>query len=304
MPALDRSGTSLWRRLLREAAVILALWLVYSAGRGIAAQHTGAAFDNGASVWALERLWHLPDESALQARAMHLSVLVRGANAYYAFVHFPGTLLCLAWLFLARPAHYIWVRRVLVSVTAVSLAGHFLYPLAPPRMMTGYGFVDTGVLFGQSVYGAPGADSVANQYAAMPSLHVGWSVLVAVAVLTTTRSRWRWLVLAHPLLTVFVVVVTANHYWLDGAVSVCLLAVTLLLVPQPASSPWRRTGRVPVPRSEQAHPGVEPARLPVPSSPPDSDAAEVVPASAGGSRPEHRRGSASVQRSAGFGPVP
>ena len=82
--------------------------------------------------------------------------------------------------------------------------------------------VDTAVRYGQSVYaGAAGFD--ADQLSAMPSVHVGWAILVAIAVIGAARSRWRWLALVYPVLTTLVVVVTANHFWLDGIVAAALL---------------------------------------------------------------------------------
>jgi hypothetical protein len=89
------------------------------------------------------------------------------------------------------------------------------------------GFIDTGALFGPNVYGSPEGGSIANQFAAMPSLHIGWSVLVALGLIVAIRSRWRWLFVAHPIITILVVVGTANHWWLDGAVAIVLLAGAL-----------------------------------------------------------------------------
>ncbi len=87
-------------------------------------------------------------------------------------------------------------------------------------------------MYGQT----PATDTMANQFAAMPSLHVGWAVMVAVGLIAATRSRWRWLWLLHPAITLFVVVGTANHYWLDAIVVVALLAVALTVfrLPLPA----------------------------------------------------------------------
>jgi hypothetical protein len=90
--------------------------------------------------------------------------------------------------------------------------------------------VDLGQLFGPSVYASSSTSGFADQFAAMPSLHVGWAVLVAVAGIRALRSRWRWLLVLHPLLTLGVVVVTGNHYWLDGATSVVLLTVAVTAV--------------------------------------------------------------------------
>lgn len=231
-PVAGPPPASLSKRLAREAVVMIALWILYSVGRAIAANHTGAAFGNADQVWAFQRWLHLPDERDVQGFVLQWPDLVRAANGFYASAHFPGTALCLVWLFIMRPVHYTWIRRVLVTLTALALIGHFFYPLAPPRMMSRLGFFDTGMIYGQSVYGAPGG-SVANQYAAMPSLHVGWAVLVAIAVIAAGRSRWRWLVLLHPVVTLLVVVATANHYWLDGIVAVAMLGAVLLVVPRP-----------------------------------------------------------------------
>jgi hypothetical protein len=101
---------------------------------------------------------------------------------------------------------------------------HLAFPLAPPRMLTDVGFIDTAAAYGPSVYGPPASDSLANQYAAMPSLHVGWAVLVAAGLIAATRSRWRWLWLLHPIVTALVVAGTGNHYWIDGFAACLLLA--------------------------------------------------------------------------------
>ena len=82
--------------------------------------------------------------------------------------------------------------------------------------------VDTAVRYHESVYGSAGG-FVPDQLSAMPSVHVGWALLVAICVITMTRGWWRWLALAHPLLTVVVVTVTANHYWSDGIMAALLL---------------------------------------------------------------------------------
>ena len=206
------------------------LYGVYQAGRALAARSTGAAFDNAYVIWDLERLLRLPDEASLQASALRETTLVRAANVYYAAVHFPATVGFLVWLYLRRPLDYRWVRRTLATLTGAGLVLHLLVPVAPPRMLGRLGFVDTADVYGPAVYGPPDASSFADQYAAMPSLHIGWAMLVAMGVIATSRGRWRWLSLAHPLLTTLVVVVTANHFWLDGLVAGALLGLSLAAV--------------------------------------------------------------------------
>jgi hypothetical protein len=101
---------------------------------------------------------------------------VQAANTYYAYVHFPLTALILIWLSVRRPGAYKKVRTTLMALTGLALIGHTIFPLAPPRMLPGLGWVDTGIRFGQSVYGPNSDTGMANQFAAMPSLHVGWTV--------------------------------------------------------------------------------------------------------------------------------
>lgn len=218
------------RRLGHELGWLAGLFALYNLGRFVAGQHVTRAFDHAARVWDVERLLRLPNEQLLQSLLLEVwPAGVEFANGYYAFAHFPVTLAFLGWMLWRRPAYYVWTRRSLVLLTAAALVGHLAYPLAPPRMLPHLGLVDTGRLFGVSVYSAPHDDGIANQFAAMPSLHVAWAVLVAVGVVVSVRTRWRWLVVAHPLVTVLVVVVTANHYWVDGLVGVVLLLAAMWL---------------------------------------------------------------------------
>ncbi|GAA1588034.1 hypothetical protein GCM10009678_83070 [Actinomadura kijaniata] len=209
------------RSFVTELALMLTLFAVYKAGRVLIDQNVGAAMANALHIWDLERALFLPDESALQRWVLEWEPAAFLANLYYVGVHFPGTALLLVWLFVRHRDAYRRVRTELVLLTAAGMVVHMAFPLAPPRL-AGFGTVDTMLAVGPSAYPAA-ADGIANQYAAMPSLHVGWALLVAVAVVRTARGRWRWVVAAHAPVTVLVVVVTANHYWLDGLVAAALL---------------------------------------------------------------------------------
>ncbi|MFJ7057743.1 phosphatase PAP2 family protein [Streptomyces griseobrunneus] len=232
--------------LVREFLLVAGLFLAYKFGRRAANGHVEEAFHNAGNVWDLERALHLPGEVAVQGVLLHSQTLIHAANTYYATVHFPATVLFLVWLYWRRPLHYLWSRRILAVLTGGALVLHLLFPLAPPRMLPAAALVDTGQVYGPTVYGAtPATDTMANQFAAMPSLHVGWALMVAVGLIVATRSRWRWLWLLHPAITLLVVVGTANHYWLDAIVVVALLAVAFaaLRLPRaarnvPAHLPW------------------------------------------------------------------
>ncbi|MFD3942160.1 phosphatase PAP2 family protein [Streptomyces sp. NPDC058579] len=231
--------------LLRELLLVTALFLVYKFGRLFANGHELRAFANADRIWDVERAFHLPGEGAVQALLMHGDgdALVRAANTYYAAVHFPATVAFLAWLYWRRPAHYLWSRRILALLTAAALALHLLMPLAPPRMLAATGLVDTARVYGPSVYGAtPETDSMANQFAAMPSLHFGWALMVAIGLIVAGRGRLRWLWLLHPALTLLVIVGTANHYWFDALAAAALLGLALAAVRPPGEAPTSTTG--------------------------------------------------------------
>ena len=227
---------------VREIALIAVLFLLYKTGRLVTGEEMQRALDGASAVWELERFLHLPNEAALQQAVLPHEGLVQAANAYYAWAHFPVTAGALLWAWWRDRLAYLWIRRATVLLTLGALVLHVAAPLAPPRMLSSMGFVDTGLVYDQSVYATDSAlAGMANQLAAMPSLHVGWAAVVALAVVTISRSRWRFLVLLHPVITSLVVVVTANHWWLDGIVSVAMLAVAVTLV-RPVAGPSEVSG--------------------------------------------------------------
>ncbi|WP_406740541.1 phosphatase PAP2 family protein [Streptomyces atratus] len=239
-PADREPDSSARPPLVRELLLVVGLFVIYKIGRRAANGHVDEAYRNAGDVWDFERAVHLPGEGAVQSLLLHNETLIHLANTYYATVHFPATLLFLVWLYWRRPRHYVWSRRILAALTGAALALHLLFPLAPPRLLDAAGLVDTGQVYGPTVYGAtPATDSMANQFAAMPSLHFGWAVMVAVGLIVATRTRWRWLWLLHPLITLLVIVGTANHYWLDSIVVSALLAVALAALRLPRTDPVR-----------------------------------------------------------------
>ncbi|QMU72261.1 phosphatase PAP2 family protein [Streptacidiphilus sp. P02-A3a] len=223
-----RAGRAAVGLVLREAATVVALFAVWQFAGQLSVMGTDDAVARGQWIWDTERRLGFPSEAALQRWFLPHHLLIQGANYYYASMHFGVMIALLVWLFLRHRERYPWVRTTLVLVTAMSLAVQ-LIPVAPPRLLPVAGMVDTAVQYGQSVYGASVGGLQADSYSAMPSVHVAWCVLVAVAVIKVSRSRWRWLILLHPLVTVTVVLVTANHYWFDGLAAVALLLFSYLL---------------------------------------------------------------------------
>ena len=205
------------RRAAVEVALIGALYLVYSAIRNRLPLDVAAARDNAEKILDVERWlgidWELP--ANLWAASNH--ALAVAANYYYAICHFVFTVGLLVWIFIRRHDLYAWARNALLFTTVLALIGFALYPMAPPRLLSGQGYIDTFVAFGTWGSLSQGSLSeITNQYAAMPSLHVGWAVWCAFVVARVTTRAWlRALAMLHPLLTSIVVVVTANHFVLD-----------------------------------------------------------------------------------------
>ncbi|MGV9502163.1 bifunctional glycosyltransferase 87/phosphatase PAP2 family protein [Streptomyces sp. NPDC003642] len=182
-----------------------------SAGRAEAEEH-------GTQIHGLERALRIDIEHWANHTVAGIGWLRDFFDQYYTSFHFVVPLTVLAVLYWRRPADYRWARSALGITTLLALAGFWLYPLAPPRLMPTMGFIDTvhGVQdFSQPDYGT--LTALTNQYAAMPSLHFGWSLWCGV-VIAVLAPRW-WLKalgMLHPLLTASAIVVTANHWVLDA----------------------------------------------------------------------------------------
>lgn len=213
--------------LLLEITICVVLLLIYKGARLVAQGDVTVALRNAHKVVDIERALGVFNEETVQALALRSVALIKFLNAYYLYAHFTVTIAFLVWLYVRYPMGYLSARRVLVVVTFIGLLGHALYPLAPPRMLDG--FVDTARVFGPSSYGDGGAyGGLANQFAAMPSLHFAWAVVVAWGVWKFARSRWRYVGVLHPFLTLAAIVLTANHYWIDAAIGLVLVPIGIV----------------------------------------------------------------------------
>lgn len=221
------AGWQLAATFAQETAIVCGLYTIWQIAGTLSVMHTTRARSRGLSIWHLERHLHLPSEVSVQNWFLAQRWLAEAADGYYAIVHVPALIVFLIWLFTWHRDRYRPWRNALAMLTGACLLIQ-LVPVAPPRMYPGLGFVDVAVRFHQSVYGPVGS-GMADQLSAMPSVHVAWAVLIGAAAIRVSRSRWRWAVLAHPVLTVLVVTATANHWWLDGAVAVAILAVAVVL---------------------------------------------------------------------------
>ncbi|GAA0281789.1 bifunctional glycosyltransferase 87/phosphatase PAP2 family protein [Streptomyces polychromogenes] len=254
-----------WRRALSRPSLLLELLLIrvgysiYSHIRAAAPAGRSLAERNGSRIHGAERILGIDIERAVNRAVVDTPWLEAFFDFYYSSFHFVVPLGILAVLYWRRPGDYRWARASLGLATVIALAGFWLFPLAPPRLMPGLGFVDT-VHGAQDLanpsYGAMTA--ISNQYAAMPSLHFGWSLWCGIVVVVLAPKGWQKLLGAlHPLITVCAIVATANHWVLDAVGGAAVVAAGFGLV-HVLSGP--RGMRLSLPVQRQAGAG-EPDRL-------------------------------------------
>ena len=212
---------------VRESGIVLALFAFWQLAGTLAHHSAEGAVRRGQQIVDVESALHIGTEHATQNLILGHSLVTQACNAFYVYGHFNGLILFLAWIFVYHRSSYPSVRMSVVLLTAGCFVVH-LVTVAPPRLLPGAGFVDTAAQYGQSVYG-PTTLEVADQLSAFPSVHVGWAALVAWWMWRVSPWRWGWLGVAHLVTTSFVVVATANHFWLDGLAAIAILAVALLL---------------------------------------------------------------------------
>ncbi|MEU9029826.1 phosphatase PAP2 family protein [Streptomyces sp. NPDC048383] len=229
----NRRRPTWWAELLLLALVYGA----YSGGRLLARGDVDLAVDHGLAILRVEELLWMDFERPLNRLFSQSGVLGIPADFVYASLHYLVTPAVLIWLHQRRPRHYRAARTWLVASTLLGLVGFSLLPTCPPRLLdASYGFTDTMAQF--SAYGwwggeasAPrGLGSFTNQYAAMPSLHVGWALWCGVLLWRHARTPLvRALGIAYPVLTTVVVMGTANHYFLDAVAGAAVMGAGALI---------------------------------------------------------------------------
>ena len=214
-------------RLWFEILLIAVSYATYSLVRNAVPEQRAEALRNADLIWRLEGQLGAAFEESVNHAVNSVTWLVVGMNYYYATLHFVVTLGVLVWLYRRHPGRYAATRLVLFVTTGFALVGFYLFPLAPPRLMNGQDFVDTVVV--HQTWGSMASGdlkTVSNQYAAMPSMHIGWSLWCGLTLFALSRVPWaRVLGLLYPVVTLVVIVATANHFWLDAVGGVLCLAV-------------------------------------------------------------------------------
>ncbi|MEU7717086.1 phosphatase PAP2 family protein [Streptomyces tibetensis] len=222
-----------------ELPLILLVYACYSAGRLLARGDVSGAVDNGLTILRFEKALHLNFEHPLNRLLTREAWIGIPADFWYASLHYLVTPAVLVWLFRSRAVRYRAARTWLMTSTLIGLIGFTLLPTCPPRLLdASHGFVDTMAQY--SSYGwwggaasAPrGMGNMTNQYAAMPSLHVGWALWCGVMLWRYGGTRaTKVAAVAYPLITTIVVMGTANHYFLDAVAGAAVMGAGLLLAP-------------------------------------------------------------------------
>ncbi len=215
-----------------EALVIVWLCWVYDAINNLAPLRVHAALAHGWGVLHLERSLGLDPEVALNRWLTSHHTLGLLLSDYYDNAHFIVTLGLLGWLWYRRADIYRPLRNALVAINMLGFVVFWLYPTAPPRLLAGSGFDDvvasTGALGGWHT--GPLA-AAANQFAAMPSLHMAWAVWCSVVMWSLSKRLWvRVVACIYPCVTCVAVLATGNHYLLDVLAGVATAVLALLLV--------------------------------------------------------------------------
>lgn len=199
--------------LAREALLMLGTVLVYFGVRGLTEGSVERAVENAHTLVRLERWFGIYWEPAFQRLVTADQLLLTLANWVYIWGHWPVIILVAGWLFLRHPGEYRVIRTAILVSGGIGLLIFMLFPVAPPRL-AGLGLLDTVTTYSHS-YRVMQPPALVNQYAAFPSLHFGWDLLIGIALVRTAGGLWRWLGYLLPVLMFLAVVTTANHFIID-----------------------------------------------------------------------------------------
>ena len=235
-----------WLDALRQLALFAGAYYAYRLVRGFVDGQAVLAFENARTLVDVERTLGLFFEPGLQAWAQSQEWIVTGANWMYVNSHFAVTTTFLIWLYIARNHAFYYVRNMFMVAMGLALVGYVLFPTAPPRFLPEWGFTDTVAAFvGDAA--SQSFNVLYNPFAAVPSMHVAFALMIAIPAIKLVRHRaLKALWAIYPAVVTFVVVVTANHFWVDAALGALVAAVSAsassyaLARARPEAWAWRR----------------------------------------------------------------
>jgi hypothetical protein len=231
----DAPRVSIWRRgrelsdgsrvyWFRELALVVVIYSVYESIRNLSKGKPSTAFDNALRLMEWQTTLGINHEKAIQDWSLNWLPVIVISNYYYGIAYIACSITILIWLYRKQTDDYPLWRNTLAFGTLLGLVGFATFPLMPPRLLDvmgngqWFGFVDTLVEYPTFwSFESSAMQKVSNQFAAMPSLHCGWALWGAAALLPRVRTWWmKALAVAYPIATIYVVVATGNHYFLDA----------------------------------------------------------------------------------------
>ena len=241
------------RDLLWQILLFCGAYWLYRLVRGQVFAQSAAAFDHARDIVSLEKSLHVFVEPSVQHWAIGTGFIDDIGSWMYLNTHFVVTTCTLAFIYLFRNEHFYFVRNMFMVAMGLALIGYLVYPTAPPRMLPELGFSDSVADF-TGVSSDASVNALYNPYAAVPSMHVGFALMLSVPMVRMTRRRWAkalWAIYAP--IVACVVVVTANHWVFDaatGALAALVAAVaaqTLLARVRPRAWAWEAETALPAP---------------------------------------------------------
>ena len=245
-----------WPDLLRQILLFCGAYWLYRIVRGMTEGREAEAFDNARDLIGLERALGLFIEPAVNAWAESTDWVIDGASWAYVNSHFTITSITLAFIYLRRNASFYFIRNMFMVAMGIALVLYAAYPTAPPRFMPEWGFADSVARFTGLTAEGSSADALYNPFAAVPSMHVAFALMLGVPMASMSSRRWvKALWLAYPLFVSFVVVATANHWWFDaflGGLTAAVAAAAALVFARWRPAAWAWVAPGPAAAAQQA----------------------------------------------------
>jgi PAP2 superfamily len=230
LAAIGRRLPRGWIDLLLQFGLFFLAYQGYQLVRGLIDGKSDLAFANADRIVDVEKSLGTFFEPGLQQAALSHDWIIDIANWLYVNSHFTITVCFLAWLYLFRNDNFYFVRNMFMVAMGIALIGYAFFPTAPPRMLPGEGFTDTLATFTSVEQDSNAVSLLVNKYAAVPSMHIGFSSMIAgTAVMLVRNPVGRVLWALYPAVVFGVIVVTANHYWLDAFAGLLVAIVSAVI---------------------------------------------------------------------------
>jgi membrane-associated phospholipid phosphatase len=215
-------------RFIPEVLLVGLGYLIYSQVRGLAADRATDALQNALWIVDFERHLGLFKELSLQQRILGHGDLIEPFNLIYFYGLFPLIIPTAIWLYVKQRPTYVLLRNAFLISGGIAVIFYTLTPAMPPRLLPGFGFVDTAL--GHPLVPSYSSIPGVNHYAALPSMHVGWNFLIALGLVGTIQRRFlRFAILIVPLTMFFSTVITGNHYFFDGFAGMTVASLGILI---------------------------------------------------------------------------